>query len=219
MNDRCDVERRSRRRAALLPLAAALLFAGASADNLTSATATAEALRVAQSRAYQSYMEAARVQMGSRRFDRYRSRGMPILLALRRSSHANHSYPDRFIFLRDGRAMEMPGATQPSVTGRGISMIKAGVYIGVPNGPHDGAPSWWIKTVSGSGSLPDRRDKDGDGRYKGKGESYNSKATEILLHIGRSSTGCLNYRPSDTRRVVHAIGGKGRAFVMVLVRS
>ena len=166
---------------------------------------------------YDFYLNAARKQLGAKKLQNYQSDGDTILVAVRETQHSNHSYPDKFVFLKNGKAVQLSGSSEPSATGTGISMIKTGVYIGVPNGEHDGAPSWWIKTESGSGSLPDLRDSDGDGQYKGPGEAYNSKATQILLHIGRSSTGCLNYRPEDTQKVVNVIGGSQKRFVLVLI--
>lgn len=167
---------------------------------------------------YELFLKLARKKMGEARFKKYQAKKTPILLALRRSTNANHSYPDRFVFLSRGRAVALPGSTQPSVARSGVSMIKQGIYIGVPNGYHSGAPSWWIKRENGSGLIPSKRDSDGDGRYRGRGESYNSVATEILLHIGRSSIGCPNFRPGDTKKVIKAIGGTGRSFVLVLTQ-
>ncbi|MCX5789434.1 MAG: hypothetical protein NTX64_13155 [Elusimicrobia bacterium] len=175
--------------------------------------------KIDTSNPYGFYLNVARKQVGTAKLESYQAQGDAILVAVRDSQHSNSSYKDKFIFLKGGKAVQLPGSTEPSVAGTGISMIKPGVYIGVPNGPHDGDPSWWIKTQSGSGALPDLRDSDGDGQYAGKGEAYSSTATQILLHVGRSSIGCLNYRPGDAQKVVNAVGGTGKRFVLVLVKA
>jgi hypothetical protein len=152
-------------------------------------------------------------------------RGLSISGA-KHSTWSAPSYDDTFVILKDGRATEVPGSTHPGQdTGsiwQGAALIDPGFYKAVPNGPHDGAPSWQILNRNGSDGLQTWRDANQDGRFEpSERHNVSPPATQILLHTGGStpwSTGCLNVPPSAIGEVANLIGA-GSGFNLLLMHA
>jgi hypothetical protein len=164
--------------------------------------------------------------------------GRPTVLGLRHIDQASTSYGDSFVVLSpDHRVQIFKGSTHPSestssespdVTGDGVGdvgMLRPGSYAVVPNGPHDGKPSFHVLTRNGSGYVPGWRDTDQDGGYsmaeRSASEKRGDRLSEILFHVGQSdgpsSIGCMNVPPEVYDDFVKAVGGGGKPFSFTLV--
>jgi peptidoglycan hydrolase-like protein with peptidoglycan-binding domain len=151
---------------------------------------------------------------------------------------STRAYDDTFVVLTpDGRVRELSGATHPGqrsstqspdVTGDGrgdVGMIHPGNYRVVPNGLHNGSPSFHVRTRDGSGRIPGVRDTNQDGRFdageRGRSDQRGDTLTGVLFHPGGSnaprSIGCQTMDPTTYGQFLDAVGGPRSGFSFTLV--
>lgn len=148
----------------------------------------------------------------------------------RHPSINSRAYDDTFVVLTaDKRVLELKGATHAGQTRSSlvdhVGRISAGHYLATPNGHHKGQPSYHVKTLGGSGTIPGARDRNHDGTYSAT-EVANSRQrgdglTEILFHVGLddrpSSIGCQTLPPDAMRKLIDRVGGPRGSFSFSLV--
>jgi len=165
--------------------------------------------------------------------------GQPTVLGLRNVTGASRQYDDQFVVLKpNGTVERFSGATHPGQRtstmspdvnrdGRGdVGTIRPGNYKVVPNGPHGGAPSFLVETLSGSGHIPGWRDTNHDGTYsadeRARSEARGDTLSGILFHQGNASSprsiGCQTLSSNDYQRFLHAVGGRSARFTYTLVQ-
>lgn len=131
-------------------------------------------------------------------------------------------YNDTFVVLtsdqrvREYRGSAHAGQKSSSISGpKGVAQIRPGHYKTVPNGNHDGMPSWHVRQLNDDGRIPCWRDKSKDGYIsnseKAFSESQNQHATAILFHNGvfedhGSSIGCQTMPPKTMRSFIDEVG-------------
>lgn len=142
----------------------------------------------------------------------------------------SRAYDDTFVVLTaDKRVLELRGATHAGQTRSSlvdhVGRISEGHYMATPNGNHKGQPSYHVKTLAGSGTIPGVRDRNHDGTYSAA-EVANSRQrgdalTEILFHVGLedrpSSIGCQTLPPDAMRKLIDRVGGPRGSFSFSLV--
>lgn len=162
--------------------------------------------------------------------------GKPTVLGLRgldiqgnsRVSTNSSVYDDTFVVLTaDKRVLELKGATHAgqikSSLVEHVGRINPGHYTAAPNGNHNGMPSFHVKTLDGSGSIPGVRDRNDDGHYSTdeiqRSAQRGDALTEILFHVGLgdrpSSIGCQTLPPDAMRKLIERVGGRGFSFSLV----
>lgn len=170
--------------------------------------------------------------------------GRPTVLGLRGLAPDGHRhdsnenvgpYNDTFVVLEltaggEEKLHELPGSTHAGQKSSGLSpggvaQIRPGNFQCVPNGPHNQMPSWHIRTLEGSGSIPAWRDSNKNGYIsafeKRKAEENHVVATEILFHNGVNtdhgrSIGCQTLAPRFMTQLVDILGEQ-RSFSYTLV--
>jgi peptidoglycan hydrolase-like protein with peptidoglycan-binding domain len=162
--------------------------------------------------------------------------GKPTILGIRgidihgnrHESTNNRAYDDTFVVLTaDKRVLELRGATTAGQTRSSlvphVGRINPGHFSATPNGNHNGMPSFHVKTLGGSGRIPGVRDQNDDGRYSSaeieRSRQRGDGLTAILFHAGFAdrpkSIGCQTLPPSDMRRLIERVGGRGFSFSLV----
>jgi hypothetical protein len=166
--------------------------------------------------------------------------GQVTILGIRpKNGGATTSYSDQFVaLLPNGTVRHFTGSTRPGqtrssespdVNGDGVgdvAMLRPGSYYAVPNGLHDGKPSYSVRSAAnhGSDNVAAYRDLNHDGFYSASEKDYalrhNITASSILFHVGQgnpSSIGCQNLMPSNIDSFINAVGGSGASFNYTLV--
>lgn len=131
-------------------------------------------------------------------------------------------YNDTFVVLtsdqqvREYRGSAHAGQKSSSISGpKGVAQIRPGHYKTVPNGNHDGMPSWHVRQLNDDGRIPCWRDSSKDGylsaKEKAVSQAQGHMATAILFHNGvfedhGSSIGCQTMPPKTMKSFIEEVG-------------
>lgn len=144
----------------------------------------------------------------------------------------SRNYDDTFVVLTpDFQVVELTGATHAgqltSTLVDSVGRILPGNYTTRKHADHNGAVSFQILTLGGSGSIPGARDRNDDGKYSEFEVAISVGAkhtlTGVLFHQGfpnrPKSIGCQTMSPDEFAKFVAAVGGPGFSYTLVEARE